>query len=132
MRQPRLQTQRSPRFFHAHRALLFITASQLCLSRRPMAGSLAPSLSSSILLVAPMETATSSHLMGRELASCGTLALATYARSVRQRKGRWGVYQVWFPRPVYTVDDLVSNFRSVLPQLQKIHAKVFSHGTPEV
>jgi hypothetical protein len=33
--------------------------------------------------------------------------------------GRWGVYAVWFPNAVWTVDDLVSNFRYVLPTLQK-------------
>ena len=57
------------------------------------------------------------------------------SREIREisppEKDRWGVYQVWFPHPVRTVDDLVSNFRSVLPQLQSIHAKVFSHGTPQ-
>jgi hypothetical protein len=47
-------------------------------------------------------------------------------------KERWGVYQVWFPHPVRTIDDLVSNFRSVLPQLQSIHAKVLDDSTREV
>ena len=32
---------------------------------------------------------------------------------------RWGVYAVWFPRIVRNVDDLVFNFRSVLPELKK-------------
>jgi len=31
---------------------------------------------------------------------------------------RWGVYAVWFPRPIASVEDLVSNFRSVLPALR--------------
>ncbi|HMJ08081.1 MAG TPA: hypothetical protein VK468_03695 [Pyrinomonadaceae bacterium] len=32
---------------------------------------------------------------------------------------RWGVYAVWFPNPIENVDDFVSNFRSVLPALQR-------------
>jgi hypothetical protein len=32
---------------------------------------------------------------------------------------RWGVYAVWFPLVVRTVDDLVFNFRHVLPELQR-------------
>ncbi|MFL6230213.1 MAG: 3-deoxy-8-phosphooctulonate synthase [Pyrinomonadaceae bacterium] len=39
-------------------------------------------------------------------------------------EGRWGVYAVWFPRIVKTVDDLVSNFRHVLPELQKKYEEV--------
>ncbi len=31
---------------------------------------------------------------------------------------RWGVYQVYFPRPIRTIEDLVYNFRSVLPYLR--------------
>ena len=31
---------------------------------------------------------------------------------------RWGVYAVWFPRPVKSVDDFVINFRHVLPLLR--------------
>ena len=36
---------------------------------------------------------------------------------------RWGVYAVWFPRPVHTVEDLMFNFRFVLPDLQKAYAR---------
>jgi hypothetical protein len=32
---------------------------------------------------------------------------------------RWGVYGVRFPRPVSCLEDLVANFRSVLPMLQE-------------
>jgi hypothetical protein len=32
---------------------------------------------------------------------------------------RWGVYGVRFPRPVGSVEDLVFNFRAVLPALQQ-------------
>ena len=38
--------------------------------------------------------------------------------------GRWGVYAVWFPKVVRSVEDLVECFRSVLPELQRIHRKV--------
>ena len=39
---------------------------------------------------------------------------------------RWGVYQVWFPKPVRNTADLVENFRSVLPKLRELHAKIFA------
>ena len=41
--------------------------------------------------------------------------------------GRWGVYQVWFPKPIRTTDDLVQCFRAVLPQLQRMHATIRNH-----
>ena len=57
------------------------------------------------------------------------------ARDVREisppDEGRWGVYQVWFPHPVHTIGDLVSNFRSVLPQLKEIYARVCPASTPK-
>lgn len=34
-------------------------------------------------------------------------------------KGRWGVYGIRFPRAVGCLDDLVANFRAILPQLKK-------------
>ena len=37
---------------------------------------------------------------------------------------RWGVYQIWFSRPIRTTDDLVACFREVLPPLQKIYERV--------
>ena len=37
---------------------------------------------------------------------------------------RWGVYQIWFSRPIRTTDDLVACFREVLPQLQRIYERV--------
>jgi len=37
---------------------------------------------------------------------------------------RWGVYEVPFPKLVRTVEDLVECFRSVLPELQRIHRQV--------
>jgi len=37
---------------------------------------------------------------------------------------RWGVYAISFPHPIRTVNDLVSAFRVVLPQLQTKYAEV--------
>jgi hypothetical protein len=37
---------------------------------------------------------------------------------------RWGVYGVRFPDPVESVDDLVRNFRAVLPNLKKRYAQI--------
>lgn len=37
--------------------------------------------------------------------------------------GRWGVWGLQFPRLVRTIDDLVFNFRHVLPQLQEKFAQ---------
>ena len=38
---------------------------------------------------------------------------------------RWGVYVAWFPRRVRTVDDVVVCFRHVLPELRRVHARLF-------
>jgi len=43
-------------------------------------------------------------------------------------KERWGVYAISFPHPTRTVDDLVSAFRAVLPQLKAKYAEV-RHAT---
>jgi hypothetical protein len=86
MKQPHLQTQSFLRFLRAHRALLFTTAFQLFLSRRPTVGSLAPSVSSSIPPVAPTATATLSRQMGRGPASCGCwLSRHTRDQTARER-----------------------------------------------
>ena len=34
-------------------------------------------------------------------------------------ESRWGVYSVWFPKPINTLDDLIFGFRFLLPDLQK-------------
>lgn len=36
-------------------------------------------------------------------------------------EGRWGVYQIWFSKPIRTTNDLVSCFHEVLPQLQVVY-----------
>ncbi len=36
---------------------------------------------------------------------------------------RWGVYAIWFPSPTRTVEDMVNNFRFVLPQLKEAYAR---------
>ena len=41
-------------------------------------------------------------------------------------ENRWGVYQIWFPKPVRNTADLVENFRAVLPKLRELHAKIFA------
>jgi hypothetical protein len=33
---------------------------------------------------------------------------------------RWGVYSVWFPSEIRSIEDLVFGFRFILPDLQKI------------
>jgi hypothetical protein len=40
-------------------------------------------------------------------------------------KKRWGIYQVYFPRVIYNIDDLVFNFRYILPQLQEIYYELY-------
>ena len=37
---------------------------------------------------------------------------------------RWGVYAVWFPKPVHSVADLVECFQHVLPDLKDAHKRV--------
>ena len=37
---------------------------------------------------------------------------------------RWGVYAVWFPQAMKTVEDLTANFRVVLPALQAAYGRV--------
>lgn len=44
-------------------------------------------------------------------------------------QGRWGVYAVWFPRRVKTVEDLVFNFRRVLPDLQRNYTEAQNQQT---
>ena len=39
-------------------------------------------------------------------------------------ESRWGVYQIWFKRPVRTTDDLVAAFRTVLPELERIYHRI--------
>jgi len=41
---------------------------------------------------------------------------------------RWGVYGVRFPRPVSGVEDLVRNFREVLPRLKGQHARLHNRS----
>ena len=39
---------------------------------------------------------------------------------------RWGVYAVWFPQAMKTVEDLIANFRVVLPGLRAAYSRVGS------
>lgn len=38
-------------------------------------------------------------------------------------QGRWGVFQVYFPRAVRTRDDFVACFRAILPELKAAYEK---------
>jgi hypothetical protein len=46
-------------------------------------------------------------------------------------EGRWGVYQVSFPKAVHTRDDLVFCFRAILPELKAAHEKAFRVAKPK-
>jgi len=39
---------------------------------------------------------------------------------------RWGVYAVWFSKPIQSTEDYVANFRGVLPLLQERFKKIRS------
>jgi len=41
---------------------------------------------------------------------------------------RWGVYAVWFPRPVRNAQDLAANFNAVLPALRARHQELRSNS----
>jgi hypothetical protein len=41
---------------------------------------------------------------------------------------RWGVYSVGFVRPIKTTQDLVYNFKHLLPRLKRKHAELFGNG----
>jgi len=41
---------------------------------------------------------------------------------------RWGVYEVAFPRPIHTIEDLVYNFRHLLPWLQRVYETIHGHA----
>jgi hypothetical protein len=47
-----------------------------------------------------------------------------FAEILPPDKDRWGVYAVWFPKPVHSVSDLTDCFRHVLPALRKVHARM--------
>lgn len=39
---------------------------------------------------------------------------------------RWGIYQIWFRKPIRTTEDMVVSFREVLPQLQKVYDRLLN------
>lgn len=41
---------------------------------------------------------------------------------------RWGVYAVFFPRAMRTLEDLIENFKSALPSLRAAHARVMQRS----
>ena len=48
----------------------------------------------------------------------------TFTEILPPEPHRWGVYAIWFPHEMHTMDDLISNFRSVLPILKMQHEKI--------
>lgn len=42
--------------------------------------------------------------------------------------GRWGVYAVWFKREMTCTEDILSNFKDILPQLKAEHARIIGHA----
>ncbi|EPY04313.1 hypothetical protein PAALTS15_25739, partial [Paenibacillus alvei TS-15] len=40
---------------------------------------------------------------------------------IEPEEDRWGVYNVWFDRPIKTTADIVHNFRNVLPLLKEAY-----------
>jgi hypothetical protein len=39
--------------------------------------------------------------------------------------GTWGLFQVYFPKKVYTLEDMVENFRRVLPEVKRQYESYF-------
>jgi hypothetical protein len=44
---------------------------------------------------------------------------------------RWGVYAIRFPRPIRTVQDLVDNFRAILPDLRRKYFEIGGGSSSE-
>lgn len=42
---------------------------------------------------------------------------------------RWGVFAVWFPRPIVNVEDFIFNFRHVLPLLRQRFEEIKNEGS---
>lgn len=49
---------------------------------------------------------------------------AHFSRLSGPEKGRWGVYEVTFSRPINSLDGLVKNFREVLPLINEAYDKL--------
>jgi hypothetical protein len=44
-------------------------------------------------------------------------------RTIDAETDDWGLYHVWFPKPIKTVKDLKKGFELVLPSLQRMYKK---------
>lgn len=45
---------------------------------------------------------------------------------------RWGVYQIYFPKKIYSIDDLIDNFKTVLPDLQRIYYEIYPNENTQL
>src|SRR5262245_41397675 len=62
---------------------------------------------------------------GRRAGLVWEVGAGEFAEISPPEEDRWGVYVVWFPRPVHSVSDLTECFRHVLPDLKVAHARLF-------
>ncbi|MEI5908581.1 3-deoxy-8-phosphooctulonate synthase [Bacillus spongiae] len=46
--------------------------------------------------------------------------------SIQPEEVRWGVYNVGFAKPIQSIDDLIYNFRKVLPLIKEAYQKAHS------
>ena len=44
-------------------------------------------------------------------------------RTIDANTDDWGLYHIWFPKPIRTVNDLRKGFLQVLPSLQRMYRK---------
>jgi hypothetical protein len=65
---------------------------------------------------------------GRRAGLIWQVGVGEPAEIIAPEPQRWGVYEVWFPKPIRTVEDLVNAFRNVLPYLQAMHERLFGGG----
>ena len=45
---------------------------------------------------------------------------------IEPEEGRWGVYEIGFIKPVKTMDDLIVNFKAVLPLIKEAYQNAHS------
>lgn len=45
---------------------------------------------------------------------------------IEPEEDRWGVYELGFIKPIKTMDDLILNFRTVLPLLKEAYKNAYS------
>lgn len=62
---------------------------------------------------------------GRRAGIVWEVGTGAFAEILPPDPDRWGVYAVWFPKPVQSEADLAECFRHVLPDLRRTHARLF-------